>query len=185
MLFSRLSLICLLLSGTTVWSQVRAENEPLPRGEIYAGAVFAGDNPSNANNGFGIGADFRAWRWFGGQGEVDTFINANGTNTVTLVDYLFGVRTATRWRAHSRIDLFADLLAGGQTLNNSDSSQHSFYYGNGSGMAVASDAGVDVGLMRRLAVRGKGGFVFSNFAAGSSQIGNYRWQTAIDLVYRF
>jgi hypothetical protein len=154
------------------------------RNDVFVGAAFNGDNPSGASTGVGGGADFHLIGPLGADGQVAVYSNGtNGTNTITLVDYLFGPRVQARLSSH--VAPFADFLVGGQTLSNS-SRQHSYYYSNGIGFAAAGDAGADVRLARRIALRGQFGFVFSEFAVSSpGPSGNYRWRAGVNLIYRF
>lgn len=165
-------------------SHIRTE-APSSRSDVFVGALFNGNNPaSNAGPGILGGVDFRILGPIGADAQVGVSINGtNGDNTITLVDYLFGPRIQAR--ASNRLAPFADFLVGGQNLKNS-STQHTYYYTNGGGVAAAGDAGADVRLTRRIALRGQFGFVFSNFAVvGAGPIGNYRWRGGVNLVYRF
>jgi hypothetical protein len=170
-----------LLFPTLLFAQTHSG---APRNDIFVGAAFNGDNPSGANTGVTGGADFHLLGPVGVDGQVGFFSNGtNGTNTITLIDYLVGPRVQER--ASDRVAMFADFLVGGQTLNNS-SNQHSYYYTSGSGLATAGDAGADVRLTRRIALRGQFGFVFSEFAVSSAgPNGNYRWRGGVNLIYRF
>jgi hypothetical protein len=180
----------LLILAPAAWLQAQTAPEDVaPRFEVFAGGAFAGSNPSNASNGFDGGVDFRAWRWLAGEGEFSLLVDGNGGvgNSTTLADYLFGPRFSTSMGPRgirSRFTVFVDLLAGGQTFANG-STQHAYFYANSTHGAVAGNSGLDVRILRHVALRGKGGFVSSEFRQNSLLIGNYRWQTAVDLVYRF
>ncbi len=162
-----------------------AQAPAVPRNDLFAGAAFTGSNPaSNGTAGVNGGADFHLIGPLGVDGQISWFSAGNGAaNTTTIVDYLVGPRAQAR--LSTRVAPFADFLVGGQTLSNS-SSQHSYYYTNGSGFATAVDAGADIRLTRRIALRGQAGFVFSEFAVvGASPVGNYRFRGGVNLVYRF
>lgn len=117
----------------------------------FAGGAFTGSNPSNATTGFGGGAAFRLYRMVGIAAEFDSYIGTSGVaNPTALYDYLVGPRIS--FNRSARLSAFADFLGGGQYMHNG-STQHSYYYGNGGGAALAADGGVDVRLTRHLAFR--------------------------------
>lgn len=186
MFASKVYLSLLLLSGTLAWSQAQhSEEDPPLYVDIYAGPAFTSGNPANANLGAGGGLCFHAFRWIGVAGEVNAFVGNSGVaNTTTLVDFLVGPRLEKPHSRSSRVSPFADFLFGGQSMNNS-STQHTYYYGNGTGIAMAGDGGVDFRLTRRLALRAQGGILYSRFAASPSSVSNTRFRGATYLVYRF
>ena len=181
------SLPALFLSGIFAWCQPHplAESNP-QRFEIYGGPAFTGDNPSGATFGAGLGIAGNFNRWAGALGEF-TFVRDTCcvVNHITLTDYLVGPRIGML-AASSRVSPFADFLFGGQTLNNS-SNHHSFFYGSGSGPAISADAGFDLRLSHRLAVRGQVGYIHSRFATsgGSPPVLNNRFRGATYAVWRF
>ena len=181
------SLPVLLLLGTFGWCQPQPLAESsLQRFELYGGPAFTGNNPSRATFGAGFGVAGNLNRWAGVLGEF-TFVRDTCcvVNHITLTDYLVGPRIGML-TASSRLSPFADFLFGGQTLHNS-SNHHSFFYGNGSGPAIAADAGLDLRLSHRLAFRGQAGYVHSRFATsgGSPPVSDNRWRAATYVVYRF
>jgi len=156
------------------------------RYEVYGGAAFSGSNPSGDTfgGGFGVAGNFR--RWAGVLGKF-TFVRGTHSvvNQITLTDYLVGPRIAKPFSASSHLSPFADVLFGGQTLNNS-SNHHSWYYTNGTGAAIAADGGFDVRLTSRVAIRGELGLVHSWFSTfGSGSVSNDRWRAATYVVYHF
>jgi hypothetical protein len=176
----------LLLSGTLVWSQVQPTKEATPStGDFYVGATFNGSNPaSTASAGIGGGADFRAYKWIEVQVDIGAFYaNSGSANLTTTVDYLFGPRIS-KPPSGSRFSPFADILVGGQTFHNA-STQHTYYYGNGSGLAVAGDGGVDIRMTRHLALRGQAGFISSQYVTAPTTTTNNRWRAGTFLVFRF
>ncbi len=184
----RISLALLLLSGIPVLSQVHPATESqYRRYEIYGGAAFTGSNPSGATfgGGFGVGGNFN--RWAGALGEF-TLVRTTCcvVNNITVSDYLVGPRIGRPLSASTRLSPSADVLFGGQTLNNS-SNHHSWFYGNGTGPAIAADGGLNFRLTSRLSFRGQAGFVHSRFATsgGLPAVSNDRWRAATYVVYRF
>ena len=178
----------LLLSGSLAWSQASQLGESgYRRYQIYGGPMFTGSNPSGNTFGGGFGAGGNFARWAGVLGEF-TLVRGSccSVNNITLTDYLVGPRIGKPWSASSRLGPFADVLFGGQTLNNS-SNHHTWTYSNGTGPAIAADGGLDVRLSTRLAFRGEAGFVHSRFsiAGPSGSVYNDRWRVASYLVYRF
>lgn len=178
----------LLLSCAVVWPQGRPLSEAgRDRWEIYGGPAFTGSNPSGDTFGGGLGAAGNFTRWAGVQGEF-TFVRGLccEVNNITLTDYLVGPRIAKPFSASSRLSPFADVLFGGQTLNNS-SNHHSWLYNNGSGSAIATDGGFDVRLTSRLAFRGEVGMVHSQFSRGGvlGSVSNNRLRAATYVVYHF
>ncbi len=184
----RLFLACLLLTGGFAWSQGHAATESdNHRWEIYGGPAFTGSNPSGDTfgGGFGVGGNFL--RWFGALGEF-TLVRGTccGVNNITLADYLVGPRIAKPFSRSTRVSPFADFLFGGQSLSNS-SNHHAWFYGNGSGPAMAADGGLTLRLTNHLALRGQMGYVYSRFATsgGLPPINNSRWRAATYVAYRF
>jgi len=188
MLRYRFCAFALLSLAAPAWSQAHSFTESqYQRFEIYGGPVFAGSNPTGDTygGGFGVGGNFA--RWAGVMGEF-TLLRGSccSVNTTTLTDYLVGPRVAKPFSASSRLGPFADVLFGGQTLNNS-SNHHTWMYSNGTGPAIAADGGVDVRLTRRLAIRAELGLVHSWFipGGGGGTVSNDRWRAASYVVYRF
>lgn len=182
-----ISLSILLLSGALAWSQAHPLAESANRRyEIYGGPVFTGSNPSGDTFGGGFGVAGNFTRWAGVLGEL-TFARGSCcvVNNITLTDYLVGPRIARPFSASSHLSPFADVLFGGQTLNNS-SNHHSWQYNNGSGPAIAADGGVDVRLTSRFSFRGQIGLVHSRFSVfGSPAVYNDRWRAGTYVVYHF
>ena len=88
-------------------------------------------------------------------------------------------------RAESRLKHpVADVLFGGQRLNNS-SNHHSYLYNNGSGAAIAADGGLDLRLTSRIAFRGELGLVHSQFSQTTGSVSNDGWRAATYVVYHF
>lgn len=184
---SWVSLPLLLLSGTLAWSQAQPLAESnFRRFEVHGGPVFNGSNPSNATFGAGFGVGESFTRWGAVQGEF-TYAGSSccASNYVTLTDYLFGPRIVVPVSGSTRVSPFADVLFGGQTLNNS-SNHHSWLYNNGSGPAIAVDGGMDLRMTSRLSVRGQFGMIDSRFSqSGASSVVNNRWRAATYIVCRF
>jgi hypothetical protein len=176
----------LLQSSALMWCQTQPIKEVAPSsGDFYAGGAYTGSNPaSSASAGIGGGGDFRAYKWVELQGDISVFFATSGVgNLTTTVDYLVGPRIS-KPRSSSRLSPFADFLVGGQSFHNS-SSQHTYYYGNGTGFAFAGDGGVDIRLTRRFAVRGGAGFISSRYVTVPTTTTNNRWRAGTFLVYRF
>ncbi len=183
-----ISISALLLSGTLAWSQAHPMSESgYRRYEIYGGPVFTGSNPSGDTFGGGFGVAGNFTRWAGVLGEF-TLVRGGCcvVNNITLTDYLVGPRVAKPFSASSRLSPFADVLFGGQTLNNS-SNHHSWLFNNGSGPAFTADGGLDVRLTARVAFRGQLGLVHSRFSqsGGLGPASNDRWRAATYVVYHF
>jgi hypothetical protein len=116
-------------------------------------------------------------------GEFDSYVGTAGVaNSTTLFDYLAGPRISVN--RNSRISPFADFLAGGQYLHNG-STQHSYYYANGGGAALAAEGGLDVRLTRHLALRAQAGILHSTFATPPTTTSNNGFRAASFLVLRF
>jgi len=185
MYLCKLSASLMLLGCSMASCQVSLHQESgsPTRGDFYAGGAFTGSNPSNATTGFGGGAAFRLYRMVGIAAEFDSYIGTSGVaNSTALYDYLVGPRIS--FNRSARLSAFADFLGGGQYLHNG-STQHSYYYGNGGGAALAADGGVDVRLTRHLAFRAQVGFVHSSFATTPTTTSNDRWRAGTFLVFRF
>ena len=179
-------LLFLLLSGTLIWSQVQPLKESTPTtGDFYVGGAYTGSNPaSSASAGIGGGVDCHVYKWIQVEGDFSVFFATSGVaNPTTTVDYLAGPRIS-KPLSGSRFSPFADFLVGRQTFHNG-STQHTYYYGNGSGMAFAGDGGVDVRLTRRLGLRGEAGFISSQYLIAPSTTTNNRWRARTFFVYRF
>jgi hypothetical protein len=175
-----------LLSGSLAGAQAQPTKESTPStGDFYGGGTFTGSNPaSNASAGFGGGVDVRAYKWIEIEGDISTFFATSGSaNLTTTVDYLAGPRVSKPLSV-SRLSPFADFLVGGQTFHNG-STQHTYYYGNGSGLAFAGDGGVDIRMTRHFALRAQGGFISSRYATPPTTTTNIRWRAGTFLVYRF
>lgn len=184
--FEVVLLLLLFESGTLMWSQTQPSKESeSPHGDFYVGGEFTGSNPaSNASAGIGGGADFRVYRWIGIQGDVSVFIAASGVaNTTATIDYLVGPRIA-KPPSGARLTPFADFLIGGQSFQNS-STQHSYFYTNGSGFAFAGDGGLDIRLAKHLSLRGQAGVISSRYTTPPTTTTNVRWRAGTFLVYRF
>ncbi len=175
-----------LQSGTLALSQTHLAKEPVSAPwDFYGGGAYIGSNPaSSASAGIGGGVDFLADRWIGGRGDISIFRATSGVaNTTTTVDYLFGPRIG-KPPSGSRLSPFADFLVGVQTFHNG-SMQHSYYYGNGAGFALAADGGIDIGFSRHFAFRGQAGFSSSQYETSPTKTTNNRWRAGTFLVYRF
>ncbi len=175
----------LLLSCTFASCQVSPHHESVDpaNGSIFVGAAFTSNNPANGTVGLGGGASFHVYRMLEAVGEVDSYIGYPGTaNTTTLMDYLVGPRFSAN--RGSRFSPFADFMVGGQTLHNS-STQHSYYYANGGGAALAADGGIDIKITCRLALRAQAGFIHSTFATPPTTTSNNRMRAASFLVFQF
>jgi hypothetical protein len=184
--FKVVLLFLLFESGKLIWSQTQPPKESAtPHGDFYLGGAYTGSNPaSNASAGVGGGADFRAYKWVGIQGDVSAFFATSGVaNVTTTIDYLIGPRIA-KPPSGSRLSAFADFLVGGQSFQNS-STQHSYFYTNGTGFAFASDGGLDIRLAKHLSLRGQAGVISSRYATPPTTTTNIRWRAGTFLVYSF
>jgi hypothetical protein len=82
------------------------------QGDVFIGAAFNGDDASGTSTGVSGGIDFHLLGPLGADAQVGVYSNGtNGTNTITLVDYLFGPRVQVS--VSNRAAPFADLLVGG------------------------------------------------------------------------
>ena len=182
----KIVLSLLLQSGTLMWSQTQPikESTSFP-GDVYAGGAYTGSNPaSSASAGIGGGVDYRVYKWIEIQGDISVFFATSGVaNLTTTIDYLVGPRIAKPFSG-SRLTPFADFLVGGQSFQNG-STQHTYYYENGTGLAFAGDGGVDFRLTRHLALRGEAGFISSRYVTPPTTTTNNRWRAGTFLVYRF
>ena len=185
----RVCVAMILVSGTVCWCQAPRTAEPAERRwEVYGGLALSGPNSSNARSGAGGGICGYPLLWLGVQGDFSVVQGGNGTaNPTILTDFLVGPRLARPLSRSVFVSPFVDYLFGVQHLNNG-SSQHSYYYVTGSGAAQALDGGVDIRLIRSLALRAQVGGVFSHFAVGAGSTNgatNIRWRAGAYLVYRF
>ena len=183
----KLILLSLLLqSGTLALSQAHSAKDPgAASWDVYGGGAYIGSNPvSSALAGFGGGVDFLANHWVGGRADISAFRATSGVaNTTTTVDYLVGPRIG-KPLSGSRLGPFADFLVGVQTFHNG-STQHSYYYGNGPGFALAVDGGLDIGVSKHFAFRGQAGFGSVRYQTSPTATTNTRWRAGTFLVYRF
>ena len=101
---------------------------------------------------------------------------------VTIQEGFWSKRQKTNIES-SMPSMHSELLEHGRMDNSS--SQHSYYYANGSGAAFAGDVGADFRVSRHLALRGQGGFIFSQFSTPPTKTDNTRWRAGTYLVYRF
>jgi hypothetical protein len=185
MYFCKISVSLLLLTCSLASCQVSPHRESADptTGSIFVGAAFTSNNPANGTVGIGGGASFHVYRMLEIAGEVDSYFGSPGVaNSTTLLDYLVGPRIS--FNRNSRLSPFADFMAGGQSLHNS-STQHSYFYANGGGAALAGDGGVDIRLTRHMAVRAEAGFIHSTFATPPTTTSNNRMRAASLLVFRF
>ena len=185
MFYCKASVSLLVLTSSMAFCQVSPHHEAADptSGSIFAGAAFTSNNPANGTVGFGGGASFHVYRFLEIAGEVDNYIGSPGVaNTTTLLDYLAGPRISLN--RNSRLSPFADFMAGGQSLHNS-STQHSYFYANGGGAALAGDGGVEIELTRHLAVRAEAGIIHSNFATPPAKTSNNSMRAESYLVFRF
>jgi hypothetical protein len=176
----------LVQSGALLWSQNQSPKQSAsPHGDLYVGGSYTGSNPSsNASAGVGGGVDIHTYKWIEIQGDVSAFIAASGVaNATTTIDYLIGPRIA-KPSSRSRLSPFADFLIGGQSFQNS-STQHSYYYANGTGFALAGDGGLDIRLAKHLSLRGQAGVISSRYATPPTTTTNIRWRAGTFLVYSF
>jgi len=184
--FKVVLLFLLFESGTLIWSQTQLKNDSTsPHGDVYAGGAYTGSNPASAASaGIGGGADFRVYKWIEIQGDVSAFLATSGAaNVTTTIDYLIGPRIA-KPPSGSKLSPFADFLIGGQSFQNS-STQHSYYYANGTGFAFAGDGGLDIRLAKHFSLRGQAGFISSRYATPPTTTTNIRWRAGTFLVYCF
>jgi len=183
-------LALVFLSCTAGWSQAEPGSAASPtRFDVYGGAAFTGSNPGVATKGFNAGVGVRVLPWMAGVFDLSSYFGSNSVaDTAVLTDYLVGPRFFAPHLHASRVKPFADVLFGGQSLHNT-STQHSYYPGNGNGIAAAADGGVDLGISRHLAIRGQAGFIYSHFAVvGRGLTGpltNSRYRAGVGMVYRF
>lgn len=183
-------LLLLFLSSSLAWSQAEPGSALTnTRFDIYGGPAFTGNSPGVASTGFNAGVGVRVLPWMAGVFDLSAYFGNNGVaNTATMTDYLVGPRFFAPRSARSRVKPFADVLFGGQSLHDS-SSQHSYYPGNGSGIALAADGGLDLGISRHLAIRGQAGFIYSRFAVVGTglngPLSNNRYRAGVGMVYRF
>lgn len=176
----------LIQSGALLWSQTEPPKPSAsPHGDLYVGGAYTGSNPaSNASAGIGGGADFRVYKWVEIQGDVSAFFATSGVaNVTTTIDYLVGPRIA-KPSSRSRLSPFADFLIGGQSFQNS-STQHSYYYANGTGFAFAGDGGLDIRLAKHLSLRGQAGVISSRYTTPPTTTTNIRWRAGTFLAYCF
>lgn len=183
-------LALLFLSSTVAWSQAEpGRAASATRLDVYGGAAFTGNNPGVATTGFNAGVGARVLPWMAGVFDLSSYFGSNSVaDTAVLTDYLVGPRLFAPRSGRSRVRPYADVLFGGQSLHHT-STQHSYYPGNGNGLAVAADGGVDLGISRHLAIRGQAGFIYSRFAVvGTGLTGpltNNRYRAGVGMVYRF
>jgi hypothetical protein len=176
----------LIQSGPFLWTQAQPPKQSASsHGDLYVGGAYTGSNPqSGASAGIGGGADFQTYKWIEIQGDVSAhFATSGSANLTTTIDYLIGPRIA-KPPSHSRLSPFADFLIGGQSFQNS-STQHSYYYANGTGFAFAGDGGLDIRLAKRLSLRGQAGVLSSRYTTPPTTTTNIRWRAGTFLVYSF
>ncbi len=183
--------LLLLLALPAASAQVRPSLSSAPHvGDIYAGALATGSNPSLSNYSWTGGLDLTLAPWLTGTGEVSfapvSFYN--GFNKAVLTEYFVGPRLFLPASISPHIHPFADALVGLENVNNTRT-DHSPLVANASSLAWAVDGGADFRLMRFLYVRPQVGFLHSSFkstfTSPSSSVGSGRWRVGAFLVYRF
>jgi hypothetical protein len=175
----------LVLSGNQAWSQAHTYGEAVPsNGTFHVGSAFTGSNPGGGTVGIGGGVTAQFHRWIGGAAELDFFPGTMGDGYTTMVEYLVGPRISVPLSPSARITPFGHALFGGQTFNNS-STQHTYYYANGTGGVLAGDGGVDVRITRHLELRGQAGVIHSTFATHPGSTSITSWRAGTFFVYRF
>ena len=186
----------LLLAGTLAFSHVAcSQANPAKllapsRGDVYAGVLGNGSNPDGMSISYNGGVDFNFLRWLAANAEVGIAPVSiyNGTNTFVVTDFLVGPRVFLTLSRYPKFAPYADVLIGGENLNNTRQ-DHSPPNANGTHFAVSIDGGVELRLIKHLAIRGQAGYLrnsaTSNFTSPPSSLSGGRIRGGAFLVYRF
>jgi len=179
------------LAVATAHSQVRPSLSSAPHvGDIYAGALATGSNPSLSNYSWTGGLDLTLAPWLTGTGEVSVAPSSfySGFNKLVVTDYFVGPRLFLPASISPHIHPYADALIGLENVNNTRT-DHTSPVANANSLTWAVDGGADFRLMRFLYLRPQVGFLHSsfksNFTSPSSSVGSGRWRIGAFLVYRF
>jgi len=183
--------VVLLGSAVVSFAQVRPSLSGAPHhGDVYAGMIGMGSNPSTASRSYAGGVDFPILPWITATGEVDVAPTSiyNGTNNFVLTDVFLGPRLFLPVSISPRVHPFVDGLVGLESLNNTRT-DHSPPVANGDHFALAVDGGADLQVWHGFTLRPQVGYLYSsfttNFTSPPSSTGGGRWRAGGFLVYRF
>jgi hypothetical protein len=184
-----LSIAFVLFSSCFTFAQAsRGGEASRPAFEVSGGFALAGGGTLGTNFGFNAGFDARA------HGPIyiaadSTYLRhpdqpSNGSADTALL-------AGPRYRWGGARAVFADFLAGADVFHNSGQF-YTYQYNNATNFALAADAGADLPLGRRLAIRPMGGFFWTRLTNSTysgpvnpSHTSSNRGRFAIDVAYRF
>jgi hypothetical protein len=195
--------VCAILSALPGWSQARtyspdATSGPPGRLEVFGGFSLAGGGaPEGADTtgtdyGFNGGAAFHLISHVFLVADVSQFFHPQGgVDTTSDTAFLLGPRYWVPVGSNSRLSVFGEFLAGGDTYHN-NGQFYTFRYNNATTFAMAAEGGLDYALSRHLTARFEGGYLhstldYSTYAgpANPAATPNNRGRFAVDMVYRF
>jgi hypothetical protein len=184
-----LSIAVVLLSSCFTFAQVSSDRgASRPAFEVSGGFALAGGGTLGANFGFNAGFDARAHGPIYIAAETNYLRHPHDTNDGSADT---AVLAGPRYRWGGARAVFADFLAGADTFHNAGQS-YTWNYNNATNFALAADAGADLPLSRRLAIRPLGGFFWTLLTnttysgpTNPAHISSSRGRFAIDVTYRF
>jgi opacity protein-like surface antigen len=176
--------LCLLLGvfAFTLGASAQDMDLEVPRWEAFGGYSYiradaAAENIDINLHGFNAGFTGNWNRWLGLTGEF----SGNYTDTdIQMYTYLFGPRVAfgSRWRPFAHA-LFGGASARVQPEDQDNPFDHAF------GMALGG--GLDVGLMRNVALRGQLDYLYSQLQPGIISLNDrqHNFRVVTGIVFRF
>ncbi len=192
MRWSVFSPLLLLASGALASSQAAAPRPVAPKADLYGGFAVTAGGPVGWGKGYSAGGDFRLhgsslYLAIDGTGfwEKAPYGNSSSENVA-----LFGPRYRLRIPSNG-MAIFGDLLAGMDFFRNKGQS-YTWTYNDATLPALAADAGIDIPLSTRLAIRPQAGYFWTRSknstyggpASPANTIVN-RGRFVVDLVYRY
>jgi hypothetical protein len=184
-----LSIALVLFGGSFTFAQVSPDRAASrPAFEASGGFALAGGGPLGANIGFNAGFDARAHGPIYIAAETTYLRHPNEPSNGSADT---AVLAGPRYRWGGAKAVFADFLAGADVFHNSGQF-YTYRYDNATNFALAADAGADLPLGRRMAVRPLGGFFWTRLTNSTysgpvtpAHISSSRGRFAIDVAYRF
>jgi hypothetical protein len=183
-----LSIAVVLFSSCFTCAQNSPDHGPgRPSFEVSGGFALAGGGTLGTDIGFNAGVDARVQGPIYFVAETTHLRATNESNNTSDTAVLAGPRY--RWGGAKAV--FADFLAGADVFHNSGQF-YTYTYNSATNFAFAADAGADLPVGRRLAIRPMGGFFRTRLTNSTysgpvnpSHTSSNRGRFAIDVAYRF
>jgi hypothetical protein len=189
MLRRNLSIAVLLLSSCFAFAQNSPDRgASRPAFEVSGGFALAGGGTLGTNFGFNAGFDARAHGPLYIAAET-TYLRHPSEPSNGSADTAILAGPSYRWGGAKAV--FADFLSGADVFHNSGQF-YTYIYNNATNFAFAADAGADLPLGHRLAIRPMGGFFWTRLTNSTysgpvnpAHTSSNRGRFAIDVAYRF